>query len=351
MVCRYCGGKIPDYSMVCRKCGKAVDEKDWALAHNQWPDTWGDPRKWNEEKIRLERERQLKVEEEFISKIVEKTIEDLDVSKIAEKTIEEPEKTVEHKKEASKEDGSLKREIAKKRAELEREEKKKRRFKTIVGILLLCGVAFGTTFQEEISDFLKGISNRYENAQTKADDYETYEEEMMNSDEAYVEEIYDEGYNVFACSPDDFKQYSSKLAVTEVTASSSLKQTGHDNSPKMVLDGDETTSWQDGVEGDGIGQTLDFYFEQGSEINYMTFKLGNWRSYEYYVKNNTPAEIIIDFHNGENYSLTFPHEQTEFAMGFEPAMSISHITIEISDVYSGTQYQDTCIAEIGFYGI
>lgn len=66
------------------------------------------------------------------------------------------------------------------------------------------------------------------------------------------------------------------------------------------MDGDEVTSWQEGVEGPGIGETIYYKLDQEQPITYLTFKLGNWRNDKYFYGNNRPRTLTITL---DDYSL------------------------------------------------
>lgn len=89
-------------------------------------------------------------------------------------------------------------------------------------------------------------------------------------------------------SPSGLSSYG-KLSVQNASATSVVDQEGHDNSANMVLDGKDETSWQEGVDGVGIGEQLTFQFNKECKVRYLSLKLGNWRNSDYYWKNNRPS--------------------------------------------------------------
>ncbi|NCB92266.1 MAG: zinc ribbon domain-containing protein [Clostridia bacterium] len=142
-----------------------------------------------------------------------------------------------------------------------------------------------------------------------------------------------------------------KLEPTQAGASSSLFQEGADspNDVWKVLDGVSETTWQDGVDGDGIGESLWFQFGEEKKIKYLSFRLGNWKTKEYAVGNNRPKTLDItigDF----GCEVEFPKEQREYWLELSEPFPASEIEIVIEEVYKGTSWDDTCIAEIGMYG-
>lgn len=153
-------------------------------------------------------------------------------------------------------------------------------------------------------------------------------------------------------SPSSLSSYG-KLSVQNASATSVVDQEGHDNSANMVLDGKDETSWQEGVDGVGIGEQLTFQFNKECKVRYLSLKLGNWRNSDYYWKNNRPRTLEITTNNGTTATITFPDEQKECWVEFSEDCPASDINIIIKDVYEGTssKWNDTCIAGIEFYGV
>ena len=66
-----------------------------------------------------------------------------------------------------------------------------------------------------------------------------------------------------------------------------------DNGADKAVDGNPRTSWQEGVDGDGIGESVHLKLSKPYMVKYMSFRLGNWNSREYYEGNNRPKELEI----------------------------------------------------------
>lgn len=152
----------------------------------------------------------------------------------------------------------------------------------------------------------------------------------------------------FVSEPDDFGDYY-KLSVKDASASSVISQEGTDNGAGKAVDGNEKTSWQEGVAGDGIGESLHFELEKPYNVKYMSFQLGNWNSWEYFDGNNRPKELEITV-GDVTQTITFPDGKTEYWVEFSGECPASEIDVVIRSVYKGSQWDDTCIAEIGVYG-
>ena len=141
----------------------------------------------------------------------------------------------------------------------------------------------------------------------------------------------------------------SKASVKKAEASSVVEQEGIDNSAAMAVDGDEITSWQEGVDGDGIDEFLHLTLDRETNVKYLTFKLGNWRDQENYNKNNRPKTMTI-WLDELSFTVTFADGKKEFCLELSQECEVSDVYVRIDSVYKGTEWDDTCIAEIGIYG-
>lgn len=142
-----------------------------------------------------------------------------------------------------------------------------------------------------------------------------------------------------------------KVPVSYATASSVLYQEGYDNSAFMAFDGDSSTSWQDGVEGNGIGQSLRAVLGGTYHIAYITFRVGNWRDVERWELNPRPSVITV-WIGGSGYEVSFTDNMTEFCLAFSREVTASEVSFSIDNVFAGNSQdsEDLCISEITFYG-
>ncbi len=123
---------------------------------------------------------------------------------------------------------------------------------------------------------------------------------------------------------------------------------GTDNSAKMAVDGNEITSWQEGVDGYGEGESVWFTFDKTYNVRYMCIKTGNWRTPQIYSENTRPKELSV-WLDGECFRVTIPDGQTEYCIDFQKAVSASQLTVTIDSVYKNAMWDDTCISEITLY--
>lgn len=139
-------------------------------------------------------------------------------------------------------------------------------------------------------------------------------------------------------------------------------------SPEKAFDSDNNTSWQEGVEGSGIGEKIAFYAEKG--INLLSIIPGivdkdNFKKYNrvkkahlrFYMEQGDVGQIRVEFtyeSAGDEYELNFDDimDIQEFPIQLpelpsdESSMVNIVCVLEIAAVYPGTEYDDTCITEI-----
>lgn len=137
--------------------------------------------------------------------------------------------------------------------------------------------------------------------------------------------------------------------VLSMTSTSEYVQTGVKNSADLVFDGNEKTSWQEGVEGDGIGQSINCQLNRQYQIRYFAFKLGNWRSEKYYNGNGRPKSLTVSL-DGYSFTFDFPEEKKEYVIELSEEIPATNISVTINSVYKGAYWDDTCISEFNIYG-
>ena len=146
----------------------------------------------------------------------------------------------------------------------------------------------------------------------------------------------------------DMSGYS-PVGIAYASATSTIEQEGYDNSAAMMFDGDISTSWQEGVEGTGTGESIYVTLDRTYSVRYITFKLGNWRSSETWLQNSRPSSLTV-WIGGAGYQISFSDSMAEFCLAFSRDISASDLSITINGVYQA-EHEDTCISEITIYGV
>lgn len=321
MKCRHCKKKIPDDAFFCPYCGLVVDD-DAEYMEEDSPQVLWKPRE---------------------------------------------EKSLDSKKCEEREKNTLKDKVEWYSRTPEKKPKKKEGSKKYLGmigmvilIMIFLMIAIWLVFstldanekrareerQEELkAEEQKNRQQREENlAKNKGSTKSDGEEDLEDDSEEYSEDI------TFSLidEPEDFGEYY-KLSVINASASSVILQEGTDNSAIKACDGNEKSSWQEGVEGEGIGESLHFQLARNYKVKYMSFQLGNWNSDEYFEGNNRPKELEISV-GDVTQTITFPDGKTEYWIELSHEYTASEIELVIQSVYSGSQWDDTCIAEVGIFG-
>ena len=154
----------------------------------------------------------------------------------------------------------------------------------------------------------------------------------------------------------------SSVNVNELTAvypdqtesSSSLtSSSGTYYGPENLIDGDVTTSWQEGVEGYGEGEAIRFSFAGAKPVKTISINAGSWISSERYYANGRPKELAIVFSKDgtdvRSDIVTLEDKMEQQFVVLDEAVECDSIYIRIDSVYIGEQYEDTVIAEMGIY--
>lgn len=131
--------------------------------------------------------------------------------------------------------------------------------------------------------------------------------------------------------------------------SSVLEDGGVYHTGDHMIDGDESTSWQEASEGDGTGEWIRVDLDRTYAVRYLTFKLGNWRSQQLFYANNRPAQLLLKLDEQEFY-LDFPDGMTPYTVELSEECQASSIFIQVLSVYGGESWSDCCISEMAVFG-
>lgn len=139
-----------------------------------------------------------------------------------------------------------------------------------------------------------------------------------------------------------------EVSVISANATSTISQTKTNNNAMLLFDKKDDTSWQEGVAGYGINESVSFSFDGLHKVKYIAFKLGNWKNDKYYYGNAKPKTINLVFgdYSGQ---VTFTGERKVEWVEVSPSVNADSMRLELKDVYPGTSWEDTCISEITVY--
>lgn len=153
------------------------------------------------------------------------------------------------------------------------------------------------------------------------------------------------------------KQPGDALSLSDIGALSwaSSVYAGDDlgkHSPKNLYDGDLRTNWTEDAPDAGIGEYVVFEFVRTYAFKELQIYTGSHYNEAAFKQNCRPKEIQIIFEedNTRYVSGTISLDDTYEmqTITFDEYYYADTIVIRINDVYPGTQYEDTVIAEIDF---
>lgn len=134
--------------------------------------------------------------------------------------------------------------------------------------------------------------------------------------------------------------------VKDVSASSYLSEENIKHVPERIMDGDTTTAWVEGVDGNGEGESITFTFGDLYAVSDIKIWNGYQKSEDLYYKNARPAELELEFSDGSTERISLQ----DMASGFQEFALERHVTsyvkVKIVSTYDGSKYEDTVISEI-----
>lgn len=134
--------------------------------------------------------------------------------------------------------------------------------------------------------------------------------------------------------------------VKDVSASSYLSEKNIKHVPDRIMDGDTTTAWVEGVDGNGEGESITFTFGDLYAVSDIKIWNGYQKSEDLYYKNARPAELELEFSDGSTERISLQ----DISSGFQEFALERHVTsyvkVKIVSTYDGSKYEDTVISEI-----
>jgi len=159
-----------------------------------------------------------------------------------------------------------------------------------------------------------------------------------------------------SASADDEKTYSAQeLNASYAEASSSLTAaSGNSYGPEYTIDGFGDTCWQDGQEGDGVGETLTYYFDSPVLLDKFMVVNGRTQSEDKYYENNRLSEAEVYYYMNDDVvseqTISFDDLCNTEAISFDTDEKIecNKVVLKATGVFNGTAYQDLCITDVSF---
>jgi hypothetical protein len=107
------------------------------------------------------------------------------------------------------------------------------------------------------------------------------------------------------------------------------------------------TAWVEGATGAGVGEWIAFTF-QPQTIQYIEIYPGYGKSSELFYANNRLKRATLIFSDGTRASVQLFDQMRLQTVVLQKAVQASSLRLIIEEVYPGTKYEDTVIAEINW---
>lgn len=134
--------------------------------------------------------------------------------------------------------------------------------------------------------------------------------------------------------------------VKDVSASSYLSEKNIKHVPDLIMDGDTTTAWVEGGDGNGEGESITFTFGDLYAVSDIKIWNGYQKSEDLYYKNARPAELELEFSDGSTERISLQDTSSGFQEFALERHVTSYVKVKIISTYEGSKYEDTVISEI-----
>lgn len=146
---------------------------------------------------------------------------------------------------------------------------------------------------------------------------------------------------------DDLSNYE-KLNFSGAKATSELIYSGELFRAVYAIDGDLDSTWQEGAEGLGIGESLTLYFPSEEAVNIIEIYPGFISSDYVFENNGRPKSLKFEFSDGSSCTFDFEDKRGGVVLKLSETVITDSICITILDAYDAP-WEDTAIAEVVAY--
>ncbi len=148
----------------------------------------------------------------------------------------------------------------------------------------------------------------------------------------------------------DLQGYSRAVIADAQATSTTPADDGSDlYGPQSAIDDSDDTSWQEGADGQGVGEQLILTLDRDYSVKYIFLKLGSWTSDNSYYSNNRPETLNVTV-GGNTFSISFPDEKTEYCIELSQDVTTNQVVLQIQNAYVGSAWDDTCITNVEIEG-
>ncbi len=153
-------------------------------------------------------------------------------------------------------------------------------------------------------------------------------------------------------------------SVHNITASSELKGNGVINyEAGNAHDFDEKTAWVEGVDGNGIGEYIEYEFDFNEDpaynvnlgINKLIIANGYKKSRQVWENNARIKQLLVYVNDTPTFLVNLKDSFEIQTVEFETIKFLNNrnlrLKFEIKEIYEGNKYKDTALSLLMFYGV
>lgn len=145
------------------------------------------------------------------------------------------------------------------------------------------------------------------------------------------------------------KADNGRIAAVSATSTLSEPQYQVTHYAERMLDGDLSTAWSEGSDGQGIGESISVLFDGDCMVSGFTIWAGYHKSPQAFSRNSRPARIAVMLSDGSQREYELADAMEQQVIKFDQPVLTDSVKITIVDVYAGTDFEDTLISELSFF--
>jgi len=142
---------------------------------------------------------------------------------------------------------------------------------------------------------------------------------------------------------------AAQIRPTACSASSTLKSTSTNSyGATNLLDGDLTTAWNEGAEGNGLDEWVQFDFSQEIVLARIEIANGYQKDDDRYFGNPRVKSLKVEYSNGTTQLVDLLDDK-KIQTITPTRQPITSVRLVILSVYDGAEWDDTALSEVRFY--
>lgn len=132
------------------------------------------------------------------------------------------------------------------------------------------------------------------------------------------------------------------------TLDSDVDSYGVDN----LSDGDLVTAWNEGANGDGTGQWVQFTFEEPVQLARIDIANGYQKDERRFRGNGRVRTMRIDFSSGQSQEIQLFDDTgyQQITPALDSEQTVTSVKMTILSVYPGDEWEDAALSEVKFIG-